>query len=253
MHTSKRLYIGLLGGTLLLGILLCALVWFLFQYRHLIVNKVLLFTIIITFAIMLVFLSIGILALVIMIRKSKSLPFFDGLIKFINEFLFPLTIITGRILRINKNKIQRSFIEVNNHLVRIKNILISSKEIMILLPHCLQNSNCRHKITIDINNCRSCGKCKVGELKAFAENNDTIIKVATGGTMARKFIIDNKPKGIIAVACERDLSTGIQDIGVIPVLGVLNCFTKGPCIDTDVNINDIINAYKIMCKGVTTC
>ena len=52
---------------------------------------------------------------------------------------------------------------------------------MILLPYCLQNSECKFKITIDINNCRNCGKCKIGALKELAEQYRVKLRVATGG------------------------------------------------------------------------
>jgi hypothetical protein len=160
-----------------------------------------------------------------------------------------LTLFTGKLFGIKKEKILLSFIAVNNHVVGLKNLFIKKSQIMILLPHCLQNSQCQHKITMDINNCRDCGKCKIGELKKFAQENQAILKVATGGTMARQYITDAKPGGIIAVACERDLSSGIQDSGMVPVLGVLNRFTKGPCIDTDVDVETIEEAFLLMCKG----
>ena len=41
---------------------------------------------------------------------------------------------------------------------------------------------------------------------------------------------------IIGVACERDLTSGIQDTYPIPVFGILNKRPFGPCYDTDVNL-----------------
>lgn len=249
MQTSKRIYVGLLGLSLLLAVLMACLGWYLVSNRHLIVNQILLIAILVFAIGVAAVFSIGIVALIIMIKKSKSMPSLDHLIQLVNEVLFPLTIITGKIFGIKKERILRSFIEVNNHVVGLKKLFIKKNQIMILLPHCLQNSQCRHKITIDINNCRSCGQCKIGELKKFAQENHATLKIATGGTMARKFIMEDKPHGIIAVACERDLSSGIQDNGMIPVLGVLNCFTKGPCIDTDVDLEMVEQAFQLMCKG----
>jgi hypothetical protein len=120
---------------------------------------------------------------------------------------------------------------------------------MILLPHCLQNSECKFKITIDINNCRNCGKCKIGALKELAEQYRVKLRVATGGTLARKWIKETKPKAVIAVACERDLSAGIQDTGELPVLGVLNCRPHGPCLNTDVDVAEIERALLTISKG----
>jgi hypothetical protein len=41
---------------------------------------------------------------------------------------------------------------------------------------------------------------------------------------------------IIGVACERDLTSGIQDSFPIPVFGILNKRPHGPCFDTDIDL-----------------
>ena len=46
-----------------------------------------------------------------------------------------------------------------------------------------------------------------------------------------------KPEIIIGVACERDLTSGIQDSYPIPVFGILNKRPFGPCYDTDVDLD----------------
>ena len=81
------------------------------------------------------------------------------------------------------------------------------------------------------------------------EKYNTKIFVATGGTLARKIIIDNKPKAVIAVAYERDLTSGVRDIRKIPVLGVFNSRPNGPCIDTNIDINEVEKAINFFtCK-----
>ena len=48
-----------------------------------------------------------------------------------------------------------------------------------------------------------------------------------------------RPKAIVAVACERDLTSGIQDVFPLPVLGVLNERPFGPCFNTRVDMNKL--------------
>lgn len=249
MHTRKRLYVGLLGGSLLFAMMVMGLIWFLLSNRHLVINQVLLGIILAVLGGMALILVVGILALVIMIARSRTYPSLENVTQLASEVLFPLTLITGKILGIKKEPILRSFIEVNNYLVRAKRLFIPRSQILILVPHCLQNSECQHKITVDINNCKECGKCKIGELKKYARENHAVLKVATGGTLARKYIHDIHPRGIVAIACERDLSSGIQDSGLIPTIGVLNCRPHGPCVDTDVDLQAVEAAFQSMCKG----
>ena len=48
----------------------------------------------------------------------------------------------------------------------------------------------------------------------------------------------------MAVACERDLTAGVQDINQIPVLGVFNKRPNGPCVDTEIDAEEVENAIK---------
>ena len=68
------------------------------------------------------------------------------------------------------------------------------------------------------------------------------ISVATGGTLARRIVVETKPDIIIGVACERDLTSGIQDSYPIPVYGIFNKRPNGPCYDTDVDIDCVESA-----------
>ncbi len=130
-------------------------------------------------------------------------------------------------------------IKYNNIIQKKQLKKIDKKNILILLPHCLQNVDCPYKITYDIGNCRDCGKCVIQDFKAIQGEFGVTIKVATGGTLARKIISDIKPKVILAVACHRDLTEGIKDIDVIPVLGILNDRPNGPCFNTTCDVNEI--------------
>ena len=49
-------------------------------------------------------------------------------------------------------------------------------------------------------------------------------------------VIDKRPDMIIGVACERDLTSGIQDTYPIPVFGIYNKRPHGPCFNTDVDV-----------------
>jgi hypothetical protein len=249
MEAKKRVYVGLLVCSMCLAAILLAASWYLLQNRDFILSKILLISIISILGSIFAVLGIGIIAIIIMIIRSKSIPSLENATHIVNEILFPLTILTGKLAGISKEKILRSYIEVNNNLVKSKKLLFAGNEVMILLPHCLQDSECPHKITMDINNCKHCGKCCICDLIDLGKKFNAVIKVATGGTLARKFIEECKPSGVVAVACERDLSMGIHDIGLLPVIGVLNCRPNGPCINTSVELDKVEQAMYTMCKG----
>lgn len=155
------------------------------------------------------------------------------------RFIYPNTINLSRLFRLDKDRIRSVFSELNNRLIMSSSIHVRAEEILILLPHCLQKSRCPYKITNHIENCKRCGLCDVDQLISLKEKYNTKLFVATGGTLARKVIKEMKPKAIIAVACERDLSSGILDVKNIPVIGILNERPEGPCVNTRVNIEKI--------------
>ena len=68
------------------------------------------------------------------------------------------------------------------------------------------------------------------------------VAISTGGTLARQAVKQARPKAIVAVACERDLTSGIQDVFPIPVLGVFNERPFGPCFNTKVDLQKVEQA-----------
>ncbi|MGB9792633.1 MAG: DUF116 domain-containing protein [Thermacetogeniaceae bacterium] len=155
----------------------------------------------------------------------------------------------GRVLRISRERIQGSYIEVNNQLVRTRRESFAPTEILVLAPHCLQNAECPHKITLYADNCKRCGKCQVSELLKLRDKYGVNLCFATGGTLARRFVQVYKPRAIVAIACERDLASGIQDTNPLPVLGVLNERPHGPCFNTEVNLQRVEEAILFFLKS----
>ena len=150
----------------------------------------------------------------------------------IANLLFNPVIFIASSIGIPKNEMRKIYVKLNNSYIYSNKYNFNSKDIMILIPHCVQKNSCKLKVTNKIENCAKCGLCNVSDLVKLKEKTGINIFIATGGTLARKIIIENKPKAVIAVACERDLTSGIQDMKHIPVLGIFNKRPNGPCVDT---------------------
>ena len=158
--------------------------------------------------------------------------------------LFPIAATLSQILGVNRNKLRTSFVKVNNALTKAQKKRIKGDRILVLLPHCLQIDVCNRKITSDINNCVRCGRCPVGSLLALGDKYGLSLEVVNGGTLARSRVASFHPDGIVAVACERDLTLGIQDVYPIPVYGVINDRPYGPCHNTCVDMNLVEEAVR---------
>jgi hypothetical protein len=191
--------------------------------------------------------GVGILVLTLILRREiLGATKLRGILI---EGLFPLMIVVGKILGISKEKVRQSFVEVNNMLVMARCAEMKPKRLLLLMPHCLQNSDCAIKITSDAFKCQSCGKCKIKDLVVLAKKYEVHLSVATGGTLARRRVAEAKPDAIIAVACERDLTSGIQDAYPLPVIGILNDRPFGPCFNTSVDIDKVSQAIEFLMNG----
>jgi uncharacterized protein len=90
-----------------------------------------------------------------------------------------------------------------------------------------------------VQNCKRCGKCPIKDLLELTSKYGVDLAVATGGTLARRIVMERRPDLIIAVACERDLTSGIQDTMPLPVYGIFNERPHGPCLNTRVAIDRV--------------
>lgn len=181
-------------------------------------------------------------ALCNMVLAVKGLPTLKLFHKYsfaIIKFLFPMAVRIGKIFGIKRRQLEGSFIAVSNLIFMKSRIKVPAKKLLVLVPHCLQLATCPHKITRDPNNCKRCGGCNIGDLMKLSEEMGFIFFVATGGTLARQVVINNRPQAVLAIACERDLMSGIQDVYPLPAVGVLNIRPNGPCYNTRVDIDEV--------------
>jgi uncharacterized protein len=197
------------------------------------------------FAVVVLYFIGGAITLVLTVLRGKNLFFNRRIRGVVIRFLFPLLVVMGKLIGISEDRIRRSFIAINNQLVLAESKKVKPEKLLILLPHCLQNHDCVVRVTGSVENCKGCGKCKIKYLVEFSEKYHIPISVATGGTLARRIVVEKKPDVIIGVACERDLTSGIQDSYPIPVFGILNMRPFGPCFDTDIDL-------ELVEKGITT-
>jgi hypothetical protein len=165
------------------------------------------------------------------------------------KILFPIAATLARLLGIRRNRLRTSFVKVNNALTTAQRRRIRGDRVLVLLPHCLQIDVCNRKLTNDVSNCVRCGRCPVGRLVELGEKYGLRIEVVNGGTLARRRVADFRPSGIVAVACERDLTFGIQDAYPVPVYGVINDRPNGPCVNTCVDMSFVEEAIKFFQKA----
>ena len=178
----KRIFIALL----LLSVLVISGIWYVIHYIQNLDNPAVrntiftAFSLLVFLAILVFLMAIGILVLSLMQERyySRSHKIIRGVI----DFLFPVSLFLGKLIGIEADQVKGSYVNVCNQVVKTREYHLKPEEILILAPHCLQNASCPHKITIDVNNCRMCGKCTVGDLLALQRETGVNLVIATGGT-----------------------------------------------------------------------
>ncbi len=133
-------------------------------------------------------------------------------------FLLPKIVWLGKKVGLTRDQIGNAFVKANNALTASYNKKINRSKILILLPRCLKKEIRK-------------------SILEMVEGYDCSVHTVGGGEQARQAVIKEKPTCIIALACERDLVSGIKDVALkIPVMGIPNQRPEGPCKNTLVDL-----------------
>src|SRR3972149_6010565 len=105
--------------------------------------------------------------------------------------------------------IDKKVVSINNLMMKFRKKKCTPKNLLILFPHCIQNSQCKQNVKNDLNECKRCGKCKIKDLLEFSEKYGVHIILATGGRGGPpKGMSEEKHSGG-GIACEKETRTGV--------------------------------------------
>jgi hypothetical protein len=126
--------------------------------------------------------------------------------------------------------VENASVKVFNGLATMRGRKVGQGELLLLVPRCLSRD------TLD------------GVL-GIAGKYDVPVFVATRGQLARRVIKERRPRAVVAVACERDMVSGLHDVaGRVPVLGLTMHLPAGPCRDAVVDLAQLeewVKAYVV--------
>lgn len=126
--------------------------------------------------------------------------------------------------------VENAAVKVYNGLALLRGRKVGKGEMLLLIPRCLS------KETLD------------GVL-GVAGRYGVPVFVATRGQLARRVIRERRPRAVVAVACERDMVSGLHDVaGKVPVLGLTMTLPAGPCKDALLDLGkleDWVKAYVV--------
>jgi uncharacterized protein len=115
--------------------------------------------------------------------------------------------------------VEHAGIDVYNALAVRRRRTVGKGELLVLIPRCLSKEALDGVLTI-------------------AGRYEVPVFVATRGQLARRVIRERRPRAVVAVACERDMTTGLRDVaGKLPVLGLTMRLPNGPCRDAMLDLD----------------
>jgi hypothetical protein len=124
--------------------------------------------------------------------------------------------------------VENAAVKVYDALALERGRKVGKGELLLLIPRCLSRAS-------------------IDGVMAIAGKYEVPVFVATRGQLARRVIRERRPRAVVAVACERDMITGLCDVaGKIPVLGLTMTLPAGPCKDAVldlVKLEEWVRAY----------
>jgi hypothetical protein len=198
--------------------------------------------------------------------------------------LLPMSERLGRVFRLAPDTVKGAFIDFNNALVRARpaadtstrgsasaaglgrvaafsakpgsvpprlapaSSAGASTKVLLLLPHCLQNSECSRVLGEDVRNCGECGSCAMCDLRRLVSKYDVQNRIVGGGALALMAVRQLRPRAVVGVACERELVAAIKELRGIPVIAIANRRPDGPCRNTEVDVAGVEEGLQILLK-----
>jgi len=125
---------------------------------------------------------------------------------------------TGQLFGVKRDWTGHASVAVYDRLALARRRQVTPDELLILIPRCLSREALDGVLDI----------AKRHGVSAF---------VATRGQLARRVIKERRPRAVVAVACERDMVSGLHDVaGRVPVLGLTMTLPNGPCKDASIDL-----------------
>jgi uncharacterized protein len=149
-------------------------------------------------------------------------------------WLLPKLERVGGWLGLSRDRVGNGVLQVFNRLATTRTrARVAPEELLILLPRCLGREAMQAAMTV-------------------SARYGVPVFVASRGRYARQMISMRRPRGVVAVACERDLVSGVHDVaGRLPVLGTTLQLGEGPCRNTSFRIGDLEQQVQAM-LGIRT-
>ena len=129
-----------------------------------------------------------------------------------------------------------SFCAWNNQRVREHFQLHRAGKALVLLPHCIQASNCQAGIVEDLGKCFSCGGCPAGEVLSNVLSANWNCQINNRSHKVYREVRAFNPDLIIALSCPDRLLKGLTKLSEVPSYVIPLQLPHGMCVDTTFSV-----------------
>jgi hypothetical protein len=147
---------------------------------------------------------------------------------------------------VEEKELFQLYVEAKNRSLIESFAAIPFNERIVLLPQCLRAKDCPAEIGKYGYECKQCGRCSVAKIMELTKDlgyKGTF--VMPGGSLAKKIMLEIKPKASLGVACSKELVMGSYLCEKVGVIGQGVELLKDGCINTLVDMKSLQDALKV--------
>jgi uncharacterized protein len=147
---------------------------------------------------------------------------------------------------VEENELLQLYVETKNRSMTESFASTPYNERILLLPQCLRAKDCPAEMGKYGYECQQCGRCSIA--KIIQVTKDLGYKgtfILPGGSLAKKILIDVKPKASLGVACSKELVLGSFLCEKMGVIGQGFGLLRDGCINTIVDVKGLNDALKV--------
>ncbi len=146
---------------------------------------------------------------------------------------------------VEEKELFRLYVESKNGSLREKYAATPYNERILLLPQCLRSKDCPAELGDYGYECQECGRCSIKEILHLAKDlGYKGVFILPGGSIAKKLLLEMKPKATLGVACFKELVIGSFLCEKLGIIGQGVVLIKDGCINTLVDrkaLNEALN------------
>jgi hypothetical protein len=147
---------------------------------------------------------------------------------------------------VEEKELFQLYVETKNRSLEKNFASTPYNERILLLPQCLRAKDCPAELGKYGYECKECGRCSVEKIKHVTKDlgyKGTFI--LPGGSIAKKILVEMKPKASLGVACFKELVMGSFLCEKMGVIGQGVALLKDGCINTIVDWKALNNTLNI--------